>query len=297
MSPDRAYASTQTEERFEEMLLLPTTGNSCPYMGLEGDGSIMLSEPSPLHRCFATDKARMPRIEFQEQYCLHGAHVRCATYQGAEGAAPAPVMRDVWTPIPETRKSRWPLLSAIALLLALLAGYAVMMRPWEQVAAMLPARQPAVAAMAAVAPPVIGTVSPVAVAAGSDVLLTIAPPVAAEAGSTEAGSAELTDTPTDAPAEPAAAAPVAAAPVVAAPATEAPATEAPASHRADRDYASDQYAYADADSIACAATCVRAAASGQRGRSSRAGSRGHGAPAPGAHNQPHPRRSGLVARR
>jgi hypothetical protein len=53
---------------------------ACPYLGLYDDETIMLSEPTPAHRCFGTRPVTSPSTDHQANYCLSDAHVRCPYY-------------------------------------------------------------------------------------------------------------------------------------------------------------------------------------------------------------------------
>lgn len=127
MSPETPLAMTETAEEFEAIVLLPMEGSGCPFLGLDSDGSIMLSVPSQSHRCFATETVRTPRLEFQQQYCLSRDHVRCATYQAAATQPPAHLVRATWRPAKQRSAGRWFLISAacVAALLLVTAVFVV----------------------------------------------------------------------------------------------------------------------------------------------------------------------------
>jgi len=58
--------------------------SACPYLGLSDDPTLMLSEPSPAHRCLAVRPAKSPNEAWQSNHCLIGEHVRCEYYSAAE---------------------------------------------------------------------------------------------------------------------------------------------------------------------------------------------------------------------
>jgi hypothetical protein len=53
---------------------------SCPYLGLHLDRTVMLSEPTPAHRCFAKSKLTAPDLNYQKAYCLTANHLACPLY-------------------------------------------------------------------------------------------------------------------------------------------------------------------------------------------------------------------------
>ncbi|MGL4648386.1 MAG: hypothetical protein ACRC1H_03185, partial [Caldilineaceae bacterium] len=57
---------------------------ACPYLGLSDDPTLMLSEPSPAHRCMAVRPAKSPNEAYQSSHCLVGEHHRCQYYIAAE---------------------------------------------------------------------------------------------------------------------------------------------------------------------------------------------------------------------
>lgn len=127
MSPETYLAMTETAEELEAIVLMPMEGSGCPFLGLDADGSIMLSVPSQSHRCFATDTVRTPRLEFQQQYCLNRDHVRCATYQAAATQPSAHLVRATWGPAKQRSDGKWLLIGAacIAALLLVVAVFVV----------------------------------------------------------------------------------------------------------------------------------------------------------------------------
>lgn len=72
---------------------------ACPYLGLYDDATIMLSEATPAHRCYATKPATAPSTDHQAGYCLVAAHTNCPFYLaasaqgGARAATAAPGRR------------------------------------------------------------------------------------------------------------------------------------------------------------------------------------------------------------
>ena len=56
---------------------------ACPYLGLYDDATIMLSEATPAHRCYATKPLTSPSTDHQAGYCLVAAHANCPFYQAA----------------------------------------------------------------------------------------------------------------------------------------------------------------------------------------------------------------------
>ncbi|MBK8047611.1 MAG: hypothetical protein IPK16_11095 [Anaerolineales bacterium] len=60
----------------------------CPYLGLEEDRTVMLLDPSPLHRCFANPSdIQAPTVQHQSGFCLTETHVGCPLYQRAKPQA------------------------------------------------------------------------------------------------------------------------------------------------------------------------------------------------------------------
>ncbi len=187
MSPESALAPAQAHAEFDEMILLPTSGSGCPFMGLEADGSIMLSEPSPSHRCFAAEKVRMPRLEFQQQYCLGRDHVRCSTYQAAVAQPAAQIIRTEWQPVQKRRNPAWLAVSALVLLALLVAAFDYVRQPWWRGA---PGESPASALVQAAA-----TEAPVAAALARDGTPT--PPATAPVAATKAADTSRAQTQAD----------------------------------------------------------------------------------------------------
>lgn len=58
--------------------------SACPYLGLSDDPSLMLSEPSPAHRCLAVRPHKSPNEAYQASHCLLAEHVRCQYYVSAQ---------------------------------------------------------------------------------------------------------------------------------------------------------------------------------------------------------------------
>jgi hypothetical protein len=56
---------------------------ACPYLGLYDDATIMLSEATPAHRCYATKPPTSPSTDHQAGYCLVAAHANCPFYLAA----------------------------------------------------------------------------------------------------------------------------------------------------------------------------------------------------------------------
>ena len=142
MSLENPLALAKTHIDLEEIILLPSAGSGCPFMGLETDGSIMLSEPSPSHRCYAIDNARTPRLDFQARYCLSRDHVQCATFQAAANRLPAHLAEPTaWRPVKKKRRhtGRWLMVSMMSILVLLLGAFAFVERPWEQGGLLTPA--------------------------------------------------------------------------------------------------------------------------------------------------------------
>ncbi len=124
MPPETSQAVPNQTEESEELMLMPQVGRGCPFLGLDADGSIMLSLPSPSHRCFAAEVVRTPRTDFQQSFCLGSDHIRCATYQAAANQPIVHVQRGRWQPTPQRNGAKWLAASAVVLL-ALLTGGAL----------------------------------------------------------------------------------------------------------------------------------------------------------------------------
>jgi hypothetical protein len=56
---------------------------ACPYLGLYDDATIMLSEATAAHRCYATKPPTSPSTDHQAGYCLVAAHTNCPFYLAA----------------------------------------------------------------------------------------------------------------------------------------------------------------------------------------------------------------------
>lgn len=57
----------------------------CPYLGLDEDRSVMLLDPSPLHRCFAIpSENHTPALQYQAATCLCASHTQCPRYLRAQ---------------------------------------------------------------------------------------------------------------------------------------------------------------------------------------------------------------------
>ena len=63
----------------------------CPYLGLKDDATIMLSEPSVAHWCYAARPSNRPSIQDQAAVCLRLRHVHCQYYKGAMPEPPTSV--------------------------------------------------------------------------------------------------------------------------------------------------------------------------------------------------------------
>jgi hypothetical protein len=58
----------------------------CPYLGLKQNQAIRFASPTPEHRCYVSGQAQdIPLLQpdYQEQFCLSSAHVRCPLYTGS----------------------------------------------------------------------------------------------------------------------------------------------------------------------------------------------------------------------
>lgn len=83
---ERAARPAQDESHFAPMLA-PDAG-ACPWLGIYSDPTVMLTEASDAHRCYAVSPEREPRLDYQMNYCLGAGHVRCATFQAARQRTP-----------------------------------------------------------------------------------------------------------------------------------------------------------------------------------------------------------------
>ncbi len=94
---------------------------ACPYLGLYDDATIMLSEATPGHRCYATKPATAPSTDHQVAYCLAAAHTHCPFYlaAGEHGGARAA------TTAPGRRRRSGATMFVALLALAVLAAGAV----------------------------------------------------------------------------------------------------------------------------------------------------------------------------
>lgn len=99
---------------------------ACPYLGLNDDATIMLSEATPAHRCYAIRPPSSPEEEYQVAYCLSEGHVQCQYFAIAAplGEQRAPV-KAVDAPPKPRRSRRGAFLLASALTLAALVTVAV----------------------------------------------------------------------------------------------------------------------------------------------------------------------------
>lgn len=88
----------------------------CPYLGMRDDATIMLSEPSQMHRCFAEAKQRSPALDFQARYCLGSHHEECPVYRIA-GPKQSPVRVEANGRFSQPRPRRMPLILATTILL------------------------------------------------------------------------------------------------------------------------------------------------------------------------------------
>lgn len=91
----------------------------CPFLGLEEDRSVMLLDPSPLHRCHAIpNESHTPALQYQADTCLCPAHTQCPRFLRAQ-----PI--DALTPPPRRKRrsqGRTPMvLAAITTLLTVAA--------------------------------------------------------------------------------------------------------------------------------------------------------------------------------
>lgn len=124
---------------------IPIAQIHCPHLGLDADPTIMLSEPTTEHRCYAVRRPGAPDLGHQQHFCLSSEHVRCPLHielarhsNPAEQTAIVPLRREVvWSrdahlwrasdpPRPPKRRMSAPLFVggalAVLLLISLVAG-------------------------------------------------------------------------------------------------------------------------------------------------------------------------------
>lgn len=58
--------------------------SACPHLGLNDDATIMLSEATLAHRCYATRPSTSPSIDHQGGYCLAAGYAACPFYLASE---------------------------------------------------------------------------------------------------------------------------------------------------------------------------------------------------------------------
>lgn len=58
--------------------------SACPHLGLNNDATIMLSEATLAHRCYATRPSTSPSIDHQGGYCLAATYAACPFYLASE---------------------------------------------------------------------------------------------------------------------------------------------------------------------------------------------------------------------
>jgi hypothetical protein len=66
------------------------TRSQCPYLGLAGERTVILTHPDRGHRCYAVEPPDPLDLDHQERYCLTAEHPTCPLYRPFDaGAAPA----------------------------------------------------------------------------------------------------------------------------------------------------------------------------------------------------------------
>jgi hypothetical protein len=181
----------------------------CPFLGLEEDRSVMLLDPSLLHRCHAIPgENHTPTLQYQAETCLCAAHTQCARFLRGQPIEnlPPPQRR------PRTQ-NRTPMI--LAIITSLLAVTAIGWLAFSFLGPRPPVQADVVPAAGDVAVVPGGVDAPAAGQAAS--------PDAASATGTAAGTAAA---PTDA--EPAAATPAPSAAAATSSATQASPTQAAA---------------------------------------------------------------------
>ncbi len=96
---------------------------ACPFLGLYDDATIMLSEATPAHRCYATKPPSSPSESHQAGYCLTDGFATCPYYLAAKPGAG--IARPASTPASQRRNSRGALIVAATVTLAALIAVAV----------------------------------------------------------------------------------------------------------------------------------------------------------------------------
>lgn len=135
---------------------------ACPYLGIRDDSTIMLSESSHMHRCFAEKARRAPALDYQTKYCLRSEHAECPVYKLA-GLKSAQMRAAASVPTHRAAKRRVPLILGVLLLLGGLATAAMVASgqialseialPWQEAPGTLVAQAtPAPSAVAAGTP-------------------------------------------------------------------------------------------------------------------------------------------------
>lgn len=94
---------------------------ACPYLGLYDDGTIMLSEATPAHRCYGTKPPTSPSTDHQSSYCLAAAHINCPYYLAAAKQHPSERMASA-TARTRRRGSGVLVMAGILVVAALVAG-------------------------------------------------------------------------------------------------------------------------------------------------------------------------------
>lgn len=58
----------------------PISRSCCPHLGLATERTVMLVEPTPVHRCYAQKQLGAPGLTHQTEFCLHTNHLNCPFY-------------------------------------------------------------------------------------------------------------------------------------------------------------------------------------------------------------------------
>ncbi len=83
----------------------------CPYLGLKNDPSTSLTYPSTGNVCFHCQSPTIPKLEYQEHYCLTESHVECSVYHKPETKEfPVELKQIVVKPKQQTKPWQLPVL-------------------------------------------------------------------------------------------------------------------------------------------------------------------------------------------
>ena len=78
----------------------------CPFLGLDDDSTIVLSETSPAHCCYALHPPAYPPEDYQVRFCLNSAYVECRKYTAAKPIKDGHRIVDPGASIPQRHRGR-----------------------------------------------------------------------------------------------------------------------------------------------------------------------------------------------